>query len=105
MYGDVPVIDAVATPIVDGSGALLVTDRHLTNVTEVSADLGLLGDVVVTECLTPGDEDQDAADTREDPDRVTTHANATASLKDGVLTVTLPVVSWTAISLTRVTRG
>ena len=101
VYGDVPVIDAVATMADDGSAALFIINRHLTDVTEVSVDVGGLGDVVVSECLTLADDDQDAANTREHPERVTMHANATVIVKDGVLTVSLPAVSWTAIALTR----
>ncbi|WP_349425960.1 alpha-N-arabinofuranosidase [Microbacterium sp. LWS13-1.2] len=101
VYGAVPVIDGVATLADDGSVALFVTNRHLTDVTDVTIDLGALGDVVVSECLTLADEDQDASNTREDPDRVAMHVNDSASVKDGVLTVSLPAVSWTAISLTR----
>jgi alpha-N-arabinofuranosidase len=101
VYGDVPVIDAVATLDEHGNAALFVTNRHLSEATEVSVDLGSLGDVIVSECLTLADEDQDAANTREHPERVTMHVNETATVEDGVLTVTLPAVSWTAISLTR----
>jgi alpha-N-arabinofuranosidase len=100
-YGDVPVIDAVATLAEDGSLALFVTNRHLTDATRVSLDLGALGGLGITECLTLADEDQDACNTREVPDRVTMHANATASLDDDVLTLSLPAVSWTVVSLAR----
>ncbi|KJK08409.1 alpha-L-arabinofuranosidase [Terrabacter sp. 28] len=100
LYGDVPLIDAVATLSEDGSAALFVVNRHLTDASDLTLDLGALGDVIVSECLTLADQDQDARNTREDPQRVTIHANESASLKNGVLRVELPAVSWTAISLT-----
>jgi alpha-N-arabinofuranosidase len=45
------------------------------------------------------DDDPYAANTRDDPARVVPRANDTAALTGGVLTVTLPPVSWTAISV------
>lgn len=100
-YGDVPLIDAVATLDDDGSVAIFVTNRHLSDVTAVRIELGAFTDLIVSEALTLADDDQDACNTREQPDRVTVRTNTSATLASGVLTIDLPAVSWTAISLTR----
>jgi alpha-N-arabinofuranosidase len=45
------------------------------------------------------DEDVYAKNTFEDRERVGLTPNASATLSDGTLTITLPPVSWTAVSL------
>jgi alpha-N-arabinofuranosidase len=55
----------------------------------------------VAEALALHDEDPYAKNTREQPDRVGLKGNDSASLEDGILTVTLPPVSWSAVSLAR----
>ena len=101
VYGDVKVIDAAATLADDGRVALFIINRHLTDEVVVGVDVDALGDMVVSECLTLADADQDAANTREHPDRVAMQPNASATLTGGVLTLRLPPVSWTAVHLVR----
>jgi alpha-L-arabinofuranosidase len=45
------------------------------------------------------DGDVRARNTREDPERVAPHENDSAAIEDGTLRVTLPPVSWTAVSI------
>lgn len=47
------------------------------------------------------DADPDAANTLENPDRVALQPTSSALLADGVLTIELPPISWTAIELSR----
>ncbi|MDR6144023.1 alpha-N-arabinofuranosidase [Microbacterium foliorum] len=101
VYGDVPAIDAVATLDDDGSVAVFVINRHIADEAAVTVDIGSLGDLEMRECLTLADDDGDAANTREDPERVSMRANEMTSIKDGTLTMTLPPASWTALSLAR----
>jgi alpha-N-arabinofuranosidase len=58
-----------------------------------------LGSTRVLEATTLADSDVYAKNTLADQHRVTPHANPSATLADGVLTVELPPVSWTAIAL------
>jgi len=58
-----------------------------------------LGSARVLEAVTLSDSDVYARNTLSDQHRVTPHVNASASLADGVLTVELPPVSWSAIAL------
>lgn len=95
-YGDVPVIDAVATW--DGeTGALFVQHRGAEAVT-VEVGLQAMGAVAVSQALSMWDDDRLATNTLDHPERVglrpleATHA-------DGVLHLTLPPQSWTAIAL------
>ena len=53
----------------------------------------------VTETVTLADADVYAKNTLAAPDRVIPAANASAALADGVLTIELPPVSWTAAAL------
>ena len=58
-----------------------------------------LGCTRVTEAVTLADADVYAKNTLAEQDRVTPAANASAALADGMLTIELPPVSWTAAAL------
>ncbi len=53
----------------------------------------------ITEAVTPANADVYAKNTLADQERVKPAANASAALTDGVLTIELPPVSWTAAAL------
>lgn len=100
VYGEVPVVDAVATHDAEaGRSAVFLVNRSRTEALEVTVDVSSLGDVSVLESHTLTDDDVYAANTLEAPTRVAPHPNETASVASGALTLTLPPVSWTAISL------
>ncbi|MQY16134.1 Intracellular exo-alpha-(1-_5)-L-arabinofuranosidase [Streptomyces sp. RB5] len=99
-YGDVPVVDAVATVDEDHAAVFLV-NRDLTESAQVTIDVRDLGLSRVTEAVTLADPDVYAKNTLAEQNRVTPSANKSATLADGVLTVELPPVSWTAIALAR----
>ena len=102
VYGEAPLVDAVATRDPEtGAAAVFVVNRSLDEAITVSIDVERLGALRVAETHTLSDEDPFAANTLEDRERVSPAANDSARLEEGVLTIELPPVSWTAISLIR----
>jgi alpha-L-arabinofuranosidase len=98
-HGGTPLVDAVATfDAASGAAAVFLVNRSREAMT-VSVDVGDLGVAVVREALTLADADPYAKNTLADPNRVQLQANPTAALADGVVSVELPAVSWTALSL------
>jgi alpha-N-arabinofuranosidase len=96
-YGDVAAVDAVATR--DGDrGAVFLVNRSLTDAAEVSVDVGALGWSSVTEALALTDDDPNAANTLDDPERVAP-VSLGAAVDGGILAVTLPPASWAAVDL------
>src|ERR1700722_12336092 len=63
-------------------------------------DVRSLGCTRISEAVTLADADVYAKNTLAEQDRVTPAANASAALADGILTIELPPVSWTAAALT-----
>jgi alpha-N-arabinofuranosidase len=99
-YGRVPLIDAVATHDPGtGSTALFLVNRSQDAAAEVSVDIAALGGVALRSVVTLSDDDVTAANTLDDPERVGLSTNASARMGDGVMAVTLPPVSWTAVEL------
>ncbi|MBB4141145.1 alpha-N-arabinofuranosidase [Microbacterium invictum] len=98
VYGDAPLVDAVVTADDEG-GAVFLVNRSRTESIEVSIDVTALGAGAIAEATTLWDEDVYARNTLEDQERVGLKPLEGASLADGVLTVTLPPVSWSAIAL------
>ncbi|WP_164701325.1 alpha-N-arabinofuranosidase [Modestobacter sp. KNN46-3] len=99
-HGEVPLVDAAATADVDaGVAALFLVNRSRAEEAEVSVDVSALGVGTVEEALTLSDPDPYAANTSEQPARVGLRPNLRATVADGTLRVTLPPVSWTAVSL------
>jgi alpha-N-arabinofuranosidase len=98
-HGEAPVIDAVAT-VDDGRAAVFLVNRDLTETAQVTIDVRGLGCTRISEAVTLADADVYARNTLADQDRVKPAANASAALADGVLTIELPPVSWTAAALT-----
>ena len=99
-YGEVPVVDAVATHDPQtGAVALFLVNRATDAATTVEVDVQRTGVSRITETVAVWDEDLTAANTLADPERVQARTNDTARLHDGRLHVELPPVSWTALSL------
>ncbi|MDG5806631.1 alpha-L-arabinofuranosidase C-terminal domain-containing protein [Streptomyces ossamyceticus] len=97
-HGEASVIDAVATADEDRAAVFLV-NRDLHEPAQVTIGVRSLGSTHVTEAVTLADPDVYARNTLTEQNRVTPAPNATAKLADGVLTVELPPVSWSAIAL------
>jgi alpha-N-arabinofuranosidase len=100
VYGEVPLIDAVATHDAEtGQTAVFLVNRSTTEALTVTADISSLGDVNISETHTLTDDDVYAKNTLEDRERVAPRPNDSATVDGGTLTITLPPVSWTAIAL------
>jgi alpha-N-arabinofuranosidase len=100
VYGRVPLVDAVAAMDDDtGEVAVFVVNRSLDTPTTVSIDIGSLGPARLGESITLADNDPNATNTLERPDRLVPAPNRSARIENGVLTVELPAVSWTALEL------
>jgi alpha-L-arabinofuranosidase len=105
-YGSVPLVDAVATIDNDGSAvAVFLVHRGQNASTTVSIDIGSLGPVHLAESLTLADNDPTATNTLEHSERVAPAPNRSARIEDGVLTVDLPAISWTALQLVQDHHG
>jgi alpha-N-arabinofuranosidase len=100
VYGSVPLVDAVATIDADsGATAVFLVHRGLDAPATVSIDIGSLRPVRLGESITLADDDPTATNTLEHPERVVPARNRSAHIEDGVLTVDLPAISWTALQL------
>ncbi|NUT91042.1 MAG: alpha-N-arabinofuranosidase [Saccharothrix sp.] len=97
-YGEASVIDAIATADEDRA-AVFVVNRDLSQPARVTIDLRGLGRTRLLDAVTLADPDVYAKNTLAEPDRVTPRPNPSATLSDGVLTIELPPVSWSAIEL------
>ena len=98
-YGPVPLVDTAATVDDGGSVAVFLVHRGLDARTTASIDIGSLGPVHLGESITLADDDPTAANSLEHQDRVTPASNRSAHIEDGVLTIELPPISWTAVQL------
>jgi alpha-L-arabinofuranosidase len=99
-YGEVGVIDAVATHDDEtGRTAVFVVNRDQAESAEVSIDVSALGDVRVLSARTLSDADPYAKNTLAEQDRVGVRDLDGATVADGVLTLRLDAVSWSAIEL------
>jgi len=99
-YGEVPLVDAVATfDAESGRSAVFLVNRSQDEAVTLTVDVASLGDVSVLESHTLADDDVYAKNTLEDRERVAPRANDSVRIEGGELTITLPPVSWTALSL------
>ena len=100
VYGTVPTVDAVATFDEEtGQTAVFLVNRSTSEEAELTINVSRLGDVSILDAQTLADSDVYAANTLENPDRVGLAKNGSAVIDDGTLTITLPAVSWTALSI------
>jgi alpha-N-arabinofuranosidase len=97
-FGEVPVIDAVATRDA-GETVVFAVNRHRREPVRLRVPTGALGPVEVTGAWVLSDPDTTATNTAEQPDRVVP-AELDAEVGDGEVVVTLPPVSWAAVQLT-----
>ncbi|MFH8251372.1 alpha-N-arabinofuranosidase [Microbacterium sp. B2969] len=97
-YGDVSLVDAVATHDENGT-TIFAVNRSLTDEVTFEVDTRALAGVSHAEAISLFDDDIHAANTLDDQDRVTPKANASVAIGEGAVTVTLPPVSWTVLTL------
>jgi alpha-N-arabinofuranosidase len=99
-YGDVSMVDAAATRDADtGAAAVFLVNRSLDESVTVEVEASRLGVTTIRGIESLHDADIHAANTLADPDRVTPHSNTTAVVEEGIIRLTLPPVSWTALDL------
>src|SRR4029453_158215 len=99
-YGEGPLVDPVATHDAQAERtAVVLVNRSLDEPVTLTVDVATLGDLSVLEVHTLADDDVYAKNTLAEPERVAPWSNDAVRLDAGELTVTLPPVSWTAISL------
>ncbi|TLM83049.1 alpha-N-arabinofuranosidase [Pseudarthrobacter sp. NamE5] len=100
-YGVVPLVDAVATHDDEtGATAVFLVNRSQTEETTVTIDIAALDGFSSVEAQSLFDSDVYAKNTLEEPERVTMKPNTSATLDGSAVTIALPPVSWTALSLT-----
>jgi alpha-N-arabinofuranosidase len=101
-FGAVPLVDAVATHDEEaGRYALYAVNRSIDESTELVVDLAALGadaSSLSVAASTLSDPDPDAANTRENPDRVAPRELA-VHREGSLLRIELPAISWTEILL------
>ncbi|HWV49803.1 MAG TPA: alpha-N-arabinofuranosidase [Microbacterium sp.] len=98
VYGEAPLVDSVVTT--DGTdSAVFLVNRSQTEAITVTVDVAELGATAIAEAVTLWDDDVYAKNTLADQNRVGLKQLEGAALDGGVLTVTLPPVSWSAIAL------
>jgi alpha-N-arabinofuranosidase len=105
-FGAVPMLDAVATHDADsGDVTVFLVNRDQSQTAALTVAVASFGaGLRVAESWVLADEDLMAVNTADTPDRVVARPADDAEVRDGVLTATLPPVSWTAIRLAT-TRG
>ncbi|MFI6735291.1 alpha-N-arabinofuranosidase [Nonomuraea sp. NPDC050451] len=98
--GATPLVDAAVTfDEAAGSAAIFLVNRGMTGSQTVTIDVTSLGLTTVAQALTLHDDDVYAKNTLADQTRVGLAKNDSAAFADGVVTVELPPVSWTALAL------
>jgi alpha-N-arabinofuranosidase len=99
-YGEVGLLDAAATWDEEhAAGAVFLVSRDQTEPTTVTIDISGFGAISVVEALTLADEDLDAVNDLEHPERVALSPNTSAAINGALLTIDLPPASWTAVSI------
>lgn len=99
-YGEVPLVDAAASFDPEtGKSSVFLVNRSKTEAISLAIDLGGLGDVSIVSAQSLFDQDITAANTLEQPERVSMKDNSSAKLVDGTLHIELPPVSWSAVEL------
>ncbi|MBN9606838.1 MAG: alpha-N-arabinofuranosidase [Actinomycetales bacterium] len=96
-YGSVPLVDAVVTT--DGERvSVFLVNRSLEEEVTVTVELRGAHVAALDSAQTLADADRLARNTLDDRERVGLTSNDSAAIVDGALVVTLPPVSWTAVS-------
>lgn len=100
VYGEVSTVDGVATyDEATGRSAIFLVNRSQVDQVTMTVEVSALGSAKVLSALTLSDPDVYAQNTLEQPNRVGLISNESVVTAEGTITITLPAVSWTAISL------
>jgi alpha-N-arabinofuranosidase len=99
-YGAVPAVTAAATWDEESNTlAVFLVNRHTDDDVVVTIDLRTLRPDSIGEQLVVSDDDVRATNSAAQPDRVRPRTNRTAELDGGRITLSLPAVSWTALTV------
>ena len=97
-YGSVPVVTAAMTRDPDTSQlAIYLVNRSEKESVRVEIELRSFGSTELISVSTMSDDDPSAANTLEDPSRVTPRHNDSGRLDGGVVFIDLPPISWTEL--------
>ncbi|MEV4175849.1 alpha-N-arabinofuranosidase [Nonomuraea sp. NPDC049709] len=96
LYGEVPLVDAVATHAEDGT-TLFVVNRSTDGPVSLEIDARALGGARIVEVTTLTDPDVYARNTADDPGRIAPRPNA--DVEHDPMRILLPPVSWNVIRL------
>lgn len=100
VYGDVPVVDAVATTDAStGEAAIFIVNRSDE---PVELNLGFAWTATSVSALSLSDSDPDACNTIADPNRVGLTTNHSLTFDGATGSIILPPISWTEITLANV---
>ncbi|MDX6347158.1 MAG: alpha-L-arabinofuranosidase [Streptomyces sp.] len=99
-FGEVPLLHATAV-VDDETGAVTVFAVNRSRTEALPLEVGLLGLAVgeVVEHSVLADDDPEAVNTADSPDRVTPHTVDGTGIEDGTLRATLEPLSWNVIRL------
>ncbi|SMD25298.1 arabinosylfuranosidase ArfA [Kibdelosporangium aridum] len=98
--GEVPVVDATAVHHEEsGAVTLFAVNRDQHEPLTLDIDIRSLPSLAIGEHVALFDEDPDATNTRDNPDRVTPTRLADVKTADGTITAVLPALSWNMIRL------
>ncbi|HVR77622.1 MAG TPA: alpha-L-arabinofuranosidase C-terminal domain-containing protein, partial [Acidimicrobiia bacterium] len=99
-FGESPIVDAVATHDPDtGEVVLFAVNRSMEDSVSLSVSTGAFPDHRVSEHLVLTDDDLDATNSAESPDRVTPRSIGETRHEPGTVELNLPRVSWNVIRL------
>jgi len=105
-FGEVPLLHATATFDDDtGDLCLFAVNRSTTETLPLTADVRGFGALQIAEHSVLADDDLQARNTVEHPDRVVPRSGTGARLQDGQLTVGLPPASWNVFRLSPLAAG
>jgi alpha-N-arabinofuranosidase len=99
-FGTVPLVDAAASRDPEtGKTSIFLVNRSKTESVSLAISVAALGDISLVEAQSLFDDDIMAANTLQNPERVSMKKNQTAKIVDGMLHIDLPAVSWSAVEL------
>jgi alpha-N-arabinofuranosidase len=99
-FGETPLVDAVATHDPDtGEVVLFAVNRSLTDSVSLSVSTAAFPAHRVVEHLVLADDDLDATNSAEKPDRITPRPAGESRHDSGTLELNLPRVSWNVVRL------
>ena len=99
-YGAVNRVDAIATHSPEnGAVAVFLVNRGVDEEATVTLDVGTLAEGKTIQATTLSDTDVYAVNSLENPERVVPQVNEQVMIEDGKLTIVLPAVSWTTLTI------